>query len=204
MIRALIFDIGNVLLRFDFGLAITRIERHCGKSLNGITDELEPLKVEYEGGQIGRAQFVKRALEILEYRIEEADFVTAWQEIFVENTPMTKVVERLHGLYPLYLLSNTSDIHSDYFLKQYPVFNLFADAVFSHVAGCSKPGHAIYEIAARQFGVLPGHAVFIDDLPANIAAAREVGYQTIQYDHRHHDRLLEELARLGVMPNPVD
>ena len=111
---------------------------------------------------------------------------------------MFRLVKRLQGRYPLYLLSNTNDIHLNYFTAQYPVFASFSDAVYSHRVGCMKPERTIYEIAARQFGVEPGETVFIDDLPANIAAARAFGFHAIQYDHRQHQHLIEELAALGV------
>ena len=111
---------------------------------------------------------------------------------------MTHLVGKLHARYPLYLLSNTSDIHADYFEAKYPVFQRFSGAVYSHLAGCVKPGRPIFEIAIRQFDVEPGETVFIDDLAPNVAAAREMGFHALQYDHTQHARLVEQLLALGV------
>ncbi len=199
MIRAFVFDIGNVLLRFDFSLAAKRLVPLSGTPYPaGFPERVDEIKNVYEAGQIDRATFLKEVFSLLQFRGTEADFVAAWEEIFEENFPMTSVVDSLHGRYPLYLLSNTSDIHVDHILRRYPFFGRFDDAVYSYKVRCSKPDRAIYELAARQFGVKPEETVFIDDLPANIASAREVGFRAIQYDFRRHEAFLKELAGLGV------
>jgi len=199
MIRAFVFDIGNVLLRFDFSLAHKRLLPLCAAPFTeGCAEEVEAIKVDYEAGLMDRAMFLKRVFDLMQFRGTEADFIQAWEEIFELNLPMTGLVETLRGRYPLFLLSNTSDIHAEYFTKEYPIFGCFDDAVYSYKVRCAKPDRAIYELAASQFGVKPEETVFIDDLAINIASAREVGFHAIQYDFRRHERLLEELASLKV------
>jgi len=198
MIRSFIFDIGNVLLPFDFNRALRRIEARSRHPLSHLAAAYPPLQNSYETGHIGLTEFVERSIALMEFEGTAPEFIAAWQEIFDGNPAMFRLVERLRSRYPLYLLSNTNDIHINYVTARYPVFAAFTDAVYSHRVGCMKPSRSIYEIATRQFGVEPGETVFIDDMPANVDAARECGYQAIQYDHRHHQRLLDELAALGV------
>jgi HAD superfamily hydrolase (TIGR01549 family) len=198
MIQSFIFDIGNVIIPFDFSIALRALQAQCKRPILELMERLEPIKAAYENGRMKRAEFIAQTTAIIEFTGTEADFTKAWQEIFVENEAMNALVEQLQPQYPLYLLSNTSDLHADYFEAQYPVFQRFTGAVYSHIVCCSKPDRVIYEIAAKQFGVNPNETVFIDDLPANIAAAREVGYHAIQYDFRNHEALLEELKTLGV------
>lgn len=198
MIRAIIFDIGNVLLKFDFNIAIGKLLPLCEVSPDGLLAPIERIKVAYEGGQIGRPEFLHEVTTLLKYRGTQESFVAAWEDIFEENLPMSQLVESLRARHPLYLLSNTSDIHMDYILARYPVFQSFSDAVYSYRVGCSKPDRSIYELAASQFAVEPHETVFIDDLPANIEAARGVGFQAIAYDFRQHEVLLQSLTRLGV------
>ncbi|HWL51900.1 MAG TPA: HAD family phosphatase [Chthoniobacteraceae bacterium] len=203
MIDAFVFDIGNVLLRFDFGKAVARLEPLCDLKSNGrFLAPLEAVKNEYESGRRTRADFLKEAFRLLGYRGDEAGFVSAWEEIFEVNEPMVELVEALHGRYPLYLLSNISDIHVDYILAQYPFFGRFTDAVYSYRVCCSKPDPAIYTVAAQQFGVIPERTVFIDDLPANVAAAQGVGFRAVPYDFRRHDALLGTLAEWGITSQP--
>ncbi len=175
-----------------------RLEALCKTPASGIMEEIEVVKLAYEAGRIERAQFFQEVSALLAFSGTEAQFVAAWEDIFEENAPMVALVEALHGCYPLYLLSNTSDIHVDYMLKTFPFFGRFKDAVYSYRVSCSKPDPAIYALAARQFGVNPEETVFIDDLPANIAAARRAGFQAVLYDFRQHGAFLEELRALGV------
>lgn len=199
MIKAVIFDIGNVLLRFDFSTAIRRIESQCDGLHSGVLEQIEPLKAAYESGHIGRAEFQKRVQQHIGFGGTEEEFVCAWQEIFTENAPMSDVVRALHGRLPLYLLSNTSDIHMEYILAQFPLFRLFDDGVYSYLAKCSKPERSIYEVAIRQFGIVPESTVFIDDLLPNIKTAEALGFQALHYDWQNHDALLGRLHRLGCL-----
>lgn len=198
MIRSFIFDIGNVLIPFDFNRAIRRIASQCATPIDTLPIGAKHLTERYESGQIGRAEFLNQVTALLGYTGTHADFVAAWEDIFEENCAMTDLVGKLHRRYPLYLLSNTSDIHADYFEAKYPVFQRFSGAVYSHLAGCSKPGQPIFEIAIRQFDVEPGETVFIDDLAPNVAAADAAGFHAIQYDHTQHLQLVEQLLALGV------
>ncbi len=204
MLRAFIFDIGNVILRFDFQHAMRKLEQHCNPIAESILELIEPVKLAYEGGRMERADFQAELRAILRYTGTDADFVAAWEDIFTENQPMVRLIEALEPQYPLYLLSNTSDIHVDFIFRRYPVFGRFRDAVYSYKVRASKPEREIYEIAARQFGVEPAEAFFIDDLAPNIATAAAVGFQTHHYHHDRHEALLEQLKALGLdLEKPV-
>jgi len=196
MIKAIIFDIGNVLLAFDFSVALGKLREKSGAE--AVEHLIEPVKIAYESGQIGKAEFLEKMRQVLQYAGTEAEFVAAWEDIFTEITAMGDLVRALHGRYPLFLLSNTSDLHMDYVFKRYPVFGLFKDAVFSFRVKGFKPGREIYEIALRQFGVEAGETLFIDDMQANVDAALELGFHAIRYDHNRHDDFLRELDAMGV------
>ena len=198
MVGSFLFDIGNVLVPFDFNRAIRRIASQCALPLDGLPPAAKEITERYESGQIERAEFLRQTIALLQYSGNEADFVAAWQDIFEENHAMTRLVGRLHGRYPLYLLSNTSDIHADHFEAKYPVFQYFSGAVYSHRARCMKPGRLIFEIAVSQLGVTPCETVYIDDLPANVATARDLGFHALQYDYTQHLRLIGQLTALGV------
>jgi HAD superfamily hydrolase (TIGR01549 family) len=197
-LRAIIFDIGNVILRFDFNLALKKIARDCEPAAEAIPELIEPVKSAYEAGKMSRGDFQAKVRAILRYGGSDDDFVAAWEDIFTENEPMAALIRQIHGACPLYLLSNTNDIHVDFIFRRYPVFGLFTDAVYSYRVGASKPERAIYEIAARQFGVPPAGTLFIDDLPANVEAARAAGFRAHHYHHQRHDLLVQELRVHGL------
>src|SRR5262245_1071092 len=113
--QAFLFDLGNVMVRFDFMRAWNRITPLCDCPDPVVSfREIEQIKAAYENGQVERSAFLRAAFDALRYRGTEAEFISAYEEIFDLNEPMANLVDRLRGRYPLYLLSNTSDIHHDY------------------------------------------------------------------------------------------
>jgi HAD superfamily hydrolase (TIGR01509 family) len=197
--RAFLFDIGNVLVRFDFTKAIRAIA-----AWSDVADEREALqridtvKLQYEDGQVSRADFLRESFALLRYRGTETQFITAWQDIFTANEPMHALVRQLHGRHPLYLLSNTNDMHVEGLFRDFPIFSCFTGGTYSHVVRASKPHAAIYEIACRTHGLTPAETYFIDDLADNIEAARKLGFRTHHYHPDRHERLLTELSDFGV------
>ena len=199
MIRAFLFDIGNVLLKFDFSLALRKLAEQ-GEVPNPVEvmARIDQIKLAYEDGQFDRAAFLRGAFDVLRYRGTEAEFVAAWEDSFTPNEPMVALVEKLHGRFPLYLLSNTSDIHREYVFRRYPFFHRFTAGAYSYGAKASKPGRLIYEIAQRQLGLEPASTFFIDDLLPNIETARALGFHTHHYHYDQHEALLAQLAAAGV------
>jgi putative hydrolase of the HAD superfamily len=199
MIRAFLFDIGNVLVRFDF----TRVLRAIAPQ-SSFTDgadalhRIDAVKLAYEDGRMSREDFLRQAFAILGFRGTAAQFIAAWQSIFWPNDPMPPLVRSLHGRFPLFLLSNTNDMHVEGLFRDFDVFGLFTGATYSHEAKASKPHPAIYETACRTHGLDPEATFFIDDLAANIATARDLGFRTHHYHHERHGELLAALRAEGL------
>ena len=199
MIDAFLFDIGNVLLRFDFALALQKLADESEvRDPAAVLRRIESVREAYEDGRIDRAEFLRASRAVLSYRGTDAAFIAAWEDIFEPNAPMLALVERLHGRWPLYLLSNTSDIHRDYVFRRYPVFARFTAGTYSYAARASKPGAEIYHHAIRAHGLEPARTFFIDDLLPNIETARALGFRAHHYHHDRHAELEKELAALGV------
>ncbi|MGB8168828.1 MAG: HAD family phosphatase [Chthoniobacteraceae bacterium] len=200
MIRAVLFDIGNVLLKFDFSVALAKLAAQCAvEEPVNVLAHIDQIKLGYEDGQIDRAAFLRSVFDVLRYRGTEAEFISAWEEIFDPNEPMIALVEELHGQLPLYLLSNTSDIHREYFFRNYPFFQRFAGGVYSYEVRASKPNREIYDITARQLGIDPTTTFFIDDLLPNVEAARAFGFHAHHYHHDRHEELRAEMRLLGLV-----
>lgn len=196
MPEAFIFDIGNVLVTFDFSRAMHALSA-LGADLSD-RDALEQLAARYEKGEVARDEFLAQLRIILRHEADNAAVARAWQEIFEPNRPMWDLVDALHGSYPLYLLSNTNCLHHDYLLREYAVFEKFADGVFSYRAKLAKPEREIFEMAIRQFGIDPQSTIYLDDLTANVEAARGAGLRAFRYDPAAHGDLLATLRAEGV------
>jgi glucose-1-phosphatase len=203
MIRAFLFDIGNVIVRFDFARALRAVA-----SLSDVPDEasvlarIDAVKLVYEDGGMSRDAFLEQAFCLLKYRGTREEFIAAWQGIFWPNEPMHALIRSLHGRFPIHLLSNTNDMHVEGLLRDFEVFKCVTTGVYSHEVQASKPHPRIYEIACKQCGIEPASTFFIDDLSANIDAARKLGFVAHHYHHERHDALLADIRANGVEPFP--
>ena len=193
---AFIFDIGNVLVTFDYSRVAAALSA-LGADLSDRAT-FEQLTARYERGEVDRAGFLAQLRGILRHNADDAAVARAWQEIFEPNRPMWELVDQLHASYPLYLLSNTNCLHHDYLLREYAIFEKFADGVFSYRARLAKPEREIFEVAICQFGVDPRSTIYLDDLTANVEAARGAGLRAFRYDPDAHEDLLAALRREGV------
>lgn len=195
-VGAFIFDIGNVLVRFDHTRAAAALAA-LGADLSDRA-ALEDLAARYERGAVDRSAFLGGLRSIFRLEAGDADVVRAWQEIFEPNMPMWELVEKLHGTHQLFLLSNTNCLHHDYLVRQYAVFARFSDGVFSYRAKMMKPEPEIFGLAIRQFGVQPAATVYLDDLSSNVEAARGAGLCAFRYDPDAHEDCLATLRARGV------
>ena len=98
-------------------------------------------------------------------------------------TPTERLVGDLKAAgYRLYVLSNMSREFID-FLRRFPVYGLFDGEVVSCEEGVVKPEPEIYRRLLGRYGLDPAQTLFIDDRPANIAAAAALGIRGQLFDH---------------------
>ena len=195
-IAAIIFDIGNVLVRFDWQLAEERFRSRIRNETQEARERFIGLKSRLELGAISQETFLQMAIRILDFRGGTDEFAAIWNGIFWSNEEMEDFVVRLKDSLPLYLLSNTSELHLNYLKERFDIFQHFVDGVYSFRAKCAKPDPKIFEIAAKQFGITPARTIFIDDLAPNVESAAACGIHSIQYDWRRHSEFQKELESL--------
>lgn len=188
MLSAVLFDIGNVILPFDFAPAHQKLRAHCRVSDPAAWKKFEALKLSYEAGAVDRAGFIGGARHHLGFAGTEADFCAIWADIFTPNPAMDAyITAQAEAGLPLYLLSNTNDIHVEFFTAHFPIFGRFHGAVYSHEEKLFKPDPAIFQVAIQRFGLDPATTLYLDDLAPNIESARALGFQTLLYDWRRHE-----------------
>ena len=198
MIEALIFDIGNVLVPFDWRPAERQFRRYSTNFSGDAEKAFRELIRRLDLGELNGEEFASLGMRVLGFRRTVTEFVAIWNSIFNDNPAMTRAVLSLKKRFPLFLISNISDLHHTYLTEKYGVFQHFLDGVYSYRAKCAKPDRRIFEMAVTQFGVNPGKTVFVDDLVANVESAAGVGLRSIQYDFRNHNEFERRLAVLGV------
>ncbi|MEX1119814.1 MAG: HAD family phosphatase [Terrimicrobiaceae bacterium] len=192
-ITAAIFDIGNVLLPFDYMKAANRLIEENQPVTPPDRAVVVAAKEQLELGRIDRGEFLRRVRPLFNHTGHEGDFLAIWEDIFVPNTPMHKLVEELSEHMPLYLLSNISDIHRESIHRDYPVFRYFQSGIYSYEVGLLKPDPAIFELTAQRLNVTPQATLFIDDMAENIASAEAAGFCCVHYSHTDHEKALEKI-----------
>ncbi len=193
-----VFDVGNVILFFDYGVFGRRIAPDCACSLEEMPDLLREPAWQMEARGMLPDAFFRVAAERLGYRGDQAGFVAAWQDIFEPNEPVIRWIARLKEQgNRLFLLSNTNPWHAAFFLARYPVFSLFDGKVFSHEERCAKPEPRIYRTIIDRFGLEPSRTIYVDDLSENVEAGRAAGLVSIRYEGQD---LAEEWESLAPVP----
>jgi glucose-1-phosphatase len=127
------------------------------------------------------------------------DFTTVWNEV-LEPQPIhpSTLFEGLSKHYKLGLLSNTDPIHIAKMESSYDFFRYFprSSRTYSCVVGSSKPSPLIYKAALRACKSRAEETVYIDDIPAYVEAARQLGLQAAVFQNA--EKLGLDLASLGV------
>ena len=198
-IRAVIFDIGRVLIRVDVARAMDSL----GVSLKLSPTELwsaiekDPSWRDWQQGRMSARDYHQRLTKRLGSALPYEKFADAWN-LALDPTPLqdTSLFERLSKRYRLALLSNTDPIHVAHMEPRYEFFRFFPTRVYSCVVGAAKPDPLIYREALRACGAKAGEAVYIDDIPEYVAAAKSLGMAGVVY--QSPDQLKAELQSVGV------
>jgi epoxide hydrolase-like predicted phosphatase len=197
-IGALIFDIGNVVIPFDWQAAEDQLRSRSGNGKTSTREDIRGLINRFEVGEIPQKVFVTMAARAIGFQGDEEEFIAIFNNIFYPNPPMERSIERLATRFPLYLLSNTSELHLAYLQRNFKVLQHFADGVYSFHAKCAKPDRKIFQVAVKQFEVTPESTVYIDDLEANVRSASDLGFHAIRYEWREHVEFERRLAEFGI------
>ena len=200
-ITAVVFDFGNVLGFFNHRQAAEQLARHSAAGLTAddiLTFLIDAdVEVAFEEGRLSSAEVLARLRRQFSLRGTDEELALAVADMFTANEPVCSLVPLLQGSYRLLLLSNTNDIHYRHYRRQFAdTLDRFDALITSHEVGMRKPDPRIYHHARKAAGCPAEECLFIDDLPANIEAARACGWQGVVY--RRGDDLHGLLREAGV------
>lgn len=197
-IKAVFFDIGNVLLKFN----IPRVIRKMAWVLSS-----NPLKIarylasselvsDIERGKVTGKQLHRRFREELGYKDDYRTFRLFWCDHFTLDADCAALLRNVAKARKVFLLSNTNHLHYEFIKERYDFPGHAHGAVLSYKLGLRKPDAAIYRSALKRARVRPEQAFFVDDLKENVEAAARVGIHAWRYTGAAG--LRRELERLGV------
>jgi FMN phosphatase YigB (HAD superfamily) len=198
-IKTIVFDFGNVVGFFDHRLTSVRLAAYTGMDAKAIHAYLfsGPLEDDYESGRLASADFLKGVRETCQLTCADEVLITAWVDIFHPNQAVCDLLPNLKQRYRLLLGSNTNELHSRHFCRQFAdALRHFDALVLSHEIGVRKPKPGFFEHCRRLAGCAAEQCLFIDDSPANVAGARACGWHGIAYTGV--PELRAQLAELGV------
>lgn len=194
--EVLVFDMGHVFVDFDWDVVSEGFCRISGRTRDELRKGFHRVaSLGYESGRISTSGFLAELNNHLGTAIELEQFKQLWNATFCENEEMAALLTILKQQRPLYLLSNTNEIHFDYLESTFNVTRHFTEVILSYRVGCSKPEADIYHEVLRRSGKPAERCLFIDDLEPNVAAARALGMNAIQF--KSVQQLKDELVGYG-------
>lgn len=179
------FDLGKVLVDFDYSIAARKIGARSTQPPENLHAFLgsSPLLFQFETGGLTRQEFFDAIREATGFQGDIEEFGGYFADIFVEMQAMTGLHAELrrHGL-KTYIFSNTNDIAIEHIRRNFPFFQNFDGYIFSYEVKAMKPEAKIYEALEAMTGKCNSEIIYIDDRPENIAAGAARGWRTILHE----------------------
>ncbi len=198
MKRALLLDLGNVVLGVDF----RRVFRYWADAVN--VDEqifydgwaIDQAYREHETGHIDFPTYTRALGQRFQVDMPEHEWRAGWNDIWTQ--PFHGVIELLPALaerYALYGFSNTNDTHVTFWRARFAEeLSAFETIFASSEIGLRKPDAPAFEHVCREMASTPAQTVFLDDTRENVDGALRCGL-----DARHvkdEDAVVRELRAL--------
>jgi putative hydrolase of the HAD superfamily len=200
-IRAIIFDIGRVLVRVDIRKAKIGLADGLPLSPEELWSAIEndPRWSDWQEGRMTARDWHLNLSKRLGISLDFETFTNVWNSA-LDPVPIhsNQLFEALSKRYRLGLLSNTDPIHVARLESTYDFFRYFPKPIriYSCVVGASKPDPLIFREALKACHVRAEEALYIDDIAAYAEAARHLGMRGIQY--QSPDQLRQQLDALGI------
>jgi len=198
MHKAIIFDLGKVLLHFEFARGYRALEGLCPYPAAEIPRRIAAtdLVTRFETGLMEPRDFFEQLSRLLDLRLEYPRFCEIWSSIFTETLVPESLLEGLARRYRLLLLSNTNVIHFAMVRERYPLIRHFHDLILSYEVKRMKPDPEIFRLAVERSRCRPEECFYTDDIAAYTAAAREQGIDAVTFESA--SQVERELASRGI------
>jgi glucose-1-phosphatase len=197
--RAIIFDVGRVIIHVDLSRSMGELGQLRGLSHMQVMRELEADKrwPDWQEGRMAPRDWHAHLAQKFHFSYSFEEFCAIWNSV-LDPAPMLPdlLFEQLAAKCNLALLSNTDPIHVAHFEASYSFVRHFPVRVYSCRVGMSKPAPMIYHHALREASAMPDEAIFIDDIRENVLAAAALGINAFHFTSAND--LLVEFSRLGL------
>ncbi|WP_430814125.1 HAD family hydrolase [Carboxylicivirga sp. RSCT41] len=185
-IDAYLFDLGGVIVDISPAAAISAFSK---LGLSNLEEQIthghhNGLFKQYELGAVSTQDFIRQIKDLLPHTTTDEQIIDAWNQMLVE-LPLERlqIIESLKEQVPVYLLSNTNELHRSTFVRMaYGIENIeayFTKTFYSFEIKHSKPDKGAFEYVIANTGIKPERTLFLDDSQLNLDVADELGFQTV-------------------------
>ncbi|MCH5599736.1 HAD family hydrolase [Niabella ginsengisoli] len=185
MIKNILFDFGGVFYNLDFKKTFEAFEKMGFSDFENMFSQYnaDSLFQDLETGKITPAAFYTRIKEIAPKDVTDEQIRDAWNALLLgfRESSLDYLLE-LKKEYNLYLLSNTNQIHYEYFANQLSeqtkhklLESFFIKAYYSQNVGLRKPDIEVFEFILKDAGIKPEETLFVDDSYTNFPNAEKLG-----------------------------
>ena len=200
-ISAIIFDFGGVLIDIDYSLAERAFERLGAKDFKKLYAQAAQHGMfdDFEVGSLSPDEWRSRVRQVTGLSlVSDGELNSAWNAMIIgmsaeKETLLLALKERL----PVCLLSNTNQIHEDFFTDKLsehfgynPLPGMFHGVYLSHRIGLRKPNREAFEFVLNQHNLSASTTLFIDDSIQHVMGARQAGLQAYHYQGESLQTLL--------------
>lgn len=208
-IKNIIFDLGGVIVDLDVRASMTAFSR-LGLTPPGVSLEqlssggipkdwaMRKLMHAMDIGQMDATGFVATLLPQCRPGTTGQDIIDAYNQLIRLPRQRLERIQQLSRRYRLFLLSNLGDIHWQETQRQAAAFGIpfegcFEQLFLSFQLHMVKPDPAIFRHLTEATGIVPEETLYIDDLPDNIEAGRQLGFKAYKIACNGLDEVCEEL-----------
>jgi len=199
-IRAVIFDLGRVLIDVDFTRGLFRYRRpEDSRNDQDLLEELfaDQTFVDFNTGRITPEEAFRSFRDRYKLPVDYPAFVREWSGIFSPIEGMPSLLAEVAARYPVGLLSDIDPLHWEYCRTHFSFLKIFKKPALSFEIGALKPAGICYQTAAVNIGATPESCLFIDDREINVRGAVTAGMQALRF--RGVTELRNELGRLDIL-----
>jgi epoxide hydrolase-like predicted phosphatase len=196
-VRAVIFDLGGVLVRTEDRTLRTQLAERLGLTYNELSALIfdSPSAHQATKGEITAAEHWEAIQEALS--VPQDEIIKVKQGFWGGDRLDENLVNYLRDLRPQYktaLLSNAWDDLRQMLEGEWKIDDAFDEIIISAEVGLAKPDPRIYQRVIADLDVVPAEAVFVDDFPENVAGASLQGLHAIHFNDS--DQALRDLSHL--------
>lgn len=187
MHKAILFDLGRVLINFDYWRGYRALEGLCPHLAEEIPRRISAsgLVERFETGLIEPHDFVDQMCVTLDMKVGYDQFSEIWSSIFTDILIPESMLEGLKRRYRLVLVSNTNALHFEMLRETCGhLLRHFDDLVLSYEVGAMKPRPEIFQIAVDRAGCRPEECFYTDDIVAYIEGAKRMGIDAVMFESR--------------------